>query len=133
MLEGPVTYTEPYPPGTTNTYSELIIADSTDANELVLEFPNASLAGYSGGGFCTWNMKCPTYFGGVYSYLNWSFDGQSGTSDMVGELPFTLEPAAVPEPSTFALIGSGVIGFAGAFRRRRLARKKASGPVRGDL
>ena len=112
----PITYPSP------TTYYQLDIFNSVSSNSLILNFQNASLVGYSGGGLCTNITPCPTYFGGVPSSVTWSFDGQSGTSNMAGELPFSLEPAAVPEPSTFTLVGSGLIGLAGAFRGRRVAR-----------
>jgi hypothetical protein len=104
------------------TYYQLVVSDSANTNYMVLNFPVASLVGYSGGGLCTLHglVGCPTYFGPIGGTLTYNFDGLSGFNEDLSQ--DSLEPAAVPESSTFALIGTGVIGLAGAFRRQRLAR-----------
>jgi PEP-CTERM motif len=116
------------------TYYYLVIADSGYENYLELEFPVASLVGYGGGALCTAGACLAPGFSGddinstLWSYnfdgLN-NFDGfppEDAVPYLLQEGTLTPEATAVPEPSTFTLIGTGVIGLAGAFRRQRLAR-----------
>ena len=46
--------------------------------------------------------------------------GQSGADPLVGFTPLTVA-AAIPEPSTIALVGMGLLGLVAVARRRRAA------------
>jgi PEP-CTERM motif len=52
--------------------------------------------------------------------LNWN--SLSGSSEFAFEIDGTTVPVATPEPSTFALLGTGVLGLAGVVRRRVLSQ-----------
>jgi hypothetical protein len=122
VYQEPVTYSGGLPPGSPPqpTYYTLEISD-LPGQYMTLNFPVASLVGYSGGVLCR-GSNCPTYFGGIDSYLTYNFDGLSASSDGLIGGTLTPEATAVPEPSTLTLIATGVIGIAGAFRRQQLAR-----------
>jgi hypothetical protein len=82
---------------------------------LLLDFqtPTAgSLAGYTGGGLCT--LLNVAACGGSPSVLILPPTFQTGVDLSSGN----LTPAAVPEPSSFILLGSAMLGFAGMTRRR---------------
>lgn len=80
---------------------------------LVLDFPVASLVGYSGGPLCTYAYGYSPCDGPSSDYGN----SQYGVGFVSGSL--TPEVAATPEPSSLALLGSGALGLAGVLRRRR--------------
>ena len=84
---------------------------SGDAFQIAL--PPTSLIGYTGSAVCSLGFACnptdiPTVFVEAKSDL-----GAIATS---GSL--TPAAASTPEPSTFALVGTGILGLAGAARRK---------------
>jgi PEP-CTERM motif len=113
------------------TYYYLDVFDSGYENNLELNLPVASLVGYSGGAICRAGTCLVPGFSGddINSYVwSYNFDGLNNfngfttpadaTPYILQEGTLTPEATAVPEPSTLALIGTGVIGVAGAFRRK---------------
>jgi hypothetical protein len=90
---------------------------------LFVEFnlPVDSLAGYDGGTICTstFTLACSTTLGypypvGIDSFLTGTGDPYDGF--LSGTL--TPVPSMTPEPSAFALLGTGLLGVAGVVRKR---------------
>ena len=73
----------------------------------VLYIPAKTLIGYHGGSLCSLSSECvddTSSFAGSIEPADFNF-GQ-------------LTPAATPEPSSFLLLSTGLLGIAGAARRR---------------
>lgn len=80
------------------------------AGDLVLiNLPVTSLAGYSGGSICGTAVTADC---DGYGYLS----PNGGAPDVMKT--GSLAPAATPEPASFVLLGSGVLGLARVIRRR---------------
>ncbi len=79
--------------------------------DLSLYFPVPTLAGYSGGNLCAiYSNTCPGF--AVYSSYS------DGNTNFAYFLHLTATAAATPEPSTFLLLGTGILAAAGSARRR---------------
>jgi hypothetical protein len=102
-----VDYVGEYPDPLDPTYD---IQSLTGSNSLLLALPVGSLVGYDGSLVCSAVAACS----GVSVY---GVDISGGVYFDSGSL--TPEVAATPEPSSLALLGSGVLGFAGVLRRRK--------------
>ncbi len=74
---------------------------------LLIDIPGASLAGYAGNNLCSFANLCGD------GYLGY-FATSAGEADPLA----TGSLAQTPEPSSLVLLGSGMVGVAGAARRR---------------
>jgi hypothetical protein len=91
-----------------------IFTDSSSGDMFQIALPPTSLIGYTGSAVCSLSLACnptldiPTIF--IQVKTDMGNIAESGS----------LTPAAVatPEPSTFALLGTGILGLAGAARRK---------------
>lgn len=109
-VTGAPTYSGGYPSGNpTSLYYGF--GDVLPGGEpyVYLGIPGSSLSGYSGGNLCSLTQACS--------------DGPSDLNSTIGGIyrfnSGTLTPAsATPEPSSFLLLGSGLLGVAGVMRRR---------------
>lgn len=77
--------------------------------EFVIGIPLATLVGYSGGEVCSISLAVPN----CYTLLEELHGGGGLIADFA-----ELTPAAIPEPSSIALLGTGLLGLTAAVRRR---------------
>jgi hypothetical protein len=84
-----------------------------------LNLPEASLIGYMGGTLCSLDQPCLGPSGLIYVSSPYGLDG-SGPVAIAGTLTLASPTAVTPEPSSFVLLCTGVLGLAGATRRRFL-------------
>lgn len=96
-------------------------------NFLQISFPTSTLVGYSGGPVCTYpaGKNCPIVPIGDTEPMGWVLSEFSTLTMEINDIQSgTLDPiptTTTPEPSTFVLLGSGLIGtlfLNGAFCRK---------------
>jgi hypothetical protein len=97
----------------------LYVGDFSDSSGDMFQIalPPTSLIGYTGSAVCSLVLACnPTLDISTVFIQAKSDSGATATS---GSL--TPAAASTPEPSTFALLGTGILGLAGAARRKFLS------------
>jgi PEP-CTERM motif len=103
------------------------LSDQNSNAPFSLALPVSSLVGYTGGSICSMESPCAD---GVSFTSAFAFPGSPSTDPYVESGSLTLissvdPPSAVtPEPSTFALVGTGLLSLAGAARRKFSIRSR---------
>ncbi len=126
---GNFTVNGPAPPGlppVTDVFTTFRSAGYNGTNEVAefaagadrfeLSLPVVSLAGYSGSLICSITARTGCEIGrSYYPTLFIYFGGELADAAVTG----SLAPSSAPEPSTCALLGSGLIGILVTARKRR--------------
>jgi PEP-CTERM motif len=105
--------------GAVPTPATLYVGDFTDSSGDMFQIalPPTSLIGYTGSAVCSLALACnptldiPTIF----------IQAKTDIGNIARSGSLTPAAAATPEPSTFALLTTGLLGLAGAARRKFLS------------
>ena len=92
------------------------------ANSFTVSDGNITSANFWGSGYGSYgNIQLNTSFSGDYYNYYYYDNVGTGNGPVANLAGITFTPAAVPEPSTFALFGLGALGLGMAMRRKKTA------------
>jgi hypothetical protein len=100
---------------------ELATLSSAQGGEFFLYFPTLIGAGYTGGPLCTTASECGAGYATEVRANEGSAPGNliSATAAVLSETQPPPPSGTIPEPESLALFAAGLLGIAGAKRRRR--------------